>query len=108
MRLAHPETVTIVRPVRDSDGDVSSQIETAVSEVGVFPRVTGLETNTPTQDVVTIDVTVVVPSGTDIKVTDSVIVRGVQYRVSDTPTVLLSPFTGKDEGISVPLITATG
>lgn len=108
MRTRTPETVTIVRPVIDNYGNISSQASTSVDGCTVLPRDTGSEKQSVDDDQVTINLTIIVPSGTDVLVTDEVIVRGDKYQVANTPSVLLSPFSGRDSGIGVQLKRTTG
>lgn len=108
MRTHHPETVTVLRVSKDEFGDQSIESTTAVAGCTVLPQLSGSETEAFDQDTTTVNLMIVVPSGTDIRVTDAVIVRGERYRVANTPVSLVSPFSGRDSGVGVSLQRSTG
>lgn len=111
MRIFHPESVTVLRPVPvtlPAFGDRPDPTSTEITGCGVFPAPLNTEQRSFDQDIANVDITIVVPPGTDVLATDAVMVRGQRYDVLSPPVEIRSPFTGVDEGIRVPLRLSTG
>jgi hypothetical protein len=89
--------------------DVPATVQVDVPGCVVWPR-TSVETDNVTQDTVITGVTVLFPPGTVLpKATDTVIVQGVEYRVTGDPFDWSSnPWTNSRAGTQVEMVKVTG
>ena len=101
------ETVSIVRQSENAYGDHTPGLDHDVTGCAIWPT-TGTETVAGGMDVVVFGLTVLMPPGTDVLSTDTVLARGVTYMVNGEPTLYQSPLTGTQSGIEVQLKTETG
>lgn len=104
-------TITVIRPDTEAFptmGDKPATTSTDIDGCHLFPTRSGTEGSTFDSDTVSVDAVAVAPVGSDVKVTDQVIIAGKTYDVANSPYELSSPFTGTDRGLAIPLRTWTG
>lgn len=99
------ETVTILRsgtPTTDRYGNEVPGPDTRVTVDGcaVAPRLQGDNTIGGRQGVI-VGTTVYFPTGTDIRSTDRLEVRGEEHSIEGDPGGWVSPFTGAGRGVEV-------
>ena len=103
------ETITLNRPtVSGQDGygnDVYTTTAETLANVPVWPA-TSTE-SVQGQDLVSADLTAVLPSGTDVAAVDSVLVYGDTYQIVGQPGRYRNPFSGTDL-IEIQLRKVTG
>jgi hypothetical protein len=101
------ETVTITRQTDNAYGDWSAGDTHTIEGCAVWPT-TGTETVAGGMDIVVFGLTLLMPPGSDVLSTDTVIVRDTSYNVNGEPTFYKSPLTGTRGGLEVQLKAITG
>lgn len=99
------ETVTILRPgtpTTDRYGNpvAGADVRIDVEGCAVAPRQAGDATEQGRQGVI-VGMTVYFPSGTDVRATDRLEVRGETHVVEGDPGRWVSPFTSVERGVEV-------
>ncbi len=108
MKRRGSETVTVTRRVSGLHADSTAGTSFDVDGCSVLPDTVDLETQNFEQDTSAITFTVIFPTGTDVRPSDMVTVRGVVYDVEGIPVVLRSAITGNDAGLQVKVGAITG
>lgn len=110
MDFPYGETVTVVsRVVSDQDeygNDIFTTTTTDYSNVPVWQ--TGSSESTQGADMVTSDLTIVLPVGADVSAIDKVQVSGADFEVAGSPWTPNSVWTGTQPGVIVQLKRVTG
>lgn len=109
MIFPHGETVTRIRAqqVVDRYGnkawDWPNATRTTIARCGVAQgsRGSAAEVLTAERDAVISDVTVYMPTGTDVLATDRLEIRGLTFEVVGSPFDWRNPFTGRAFGVVV-------
>lgn len=108
LRWPFGETVTVIRQIENNRGDRSAGDSFLVSGCAVWPPNTGTEIVAGGMDVLTFDLTVLMPPGSDVLSTDKVLVRGTLYDVVGQPAEHRSARTGHRAGIELSLKASAG
>lgn len=105
------ETVTIIRPgppTRDSYGNDIAGVATELDIGGCAVAPAATSEDVQARDQVTQGWTVWMPAGTDVRPTDRVRVRGVEFAVDGSASEWSSPFTGFVGPVQVSVTRVTG
>lgn len=107
MSFPYGETITVSRQTENNRGDWSVGLTFDVDGCAIWPT-TGTTTVAGGMDVVVFGLTVLMPPGSDVLATDTILARGNQYNVIGEPSLFQSPLTGTQSGIEVQLKARTG
>lgn len=108
MKVAHPETITIIRATLGPHGDPTDTVEVDIPGCAITPGGVGSEDASFQQDVNTSRLVVIVPPKAYVRATDMVRARGQLYAVDGPPELLRSPLSGHDFGSQISLVLTTG
>ena len=107
----HGETVTIIRAGTPTEDPYGNEVpgpttETDVSGCAVAPRSSSEDLQA--RDQVIVGLNVWMPSGTDVRATDQMRVRGILYEIDGEPGSFATPFTGTVGPVQVSLTRVSG
>lgn len=101
------ESLTVLRQSRDRFGDPTDGGSHTIDGCAVWPAASFAEV-IANEDLITWDMTALLPPGSDVLPTDVVVRQGVRYSIDGQPITWNSYLTGYSPGIEVHLKTATG
>lgn len=107
----HGETVTVVRPGAPTEDQYGNEVpgaptSTDVPGCAVAPRSSSEDLQA--RDQVIVGLNVWMPSGSDVRATDRMRVRGVLYDIDGEPGLFATPFTGTSGHVQVSLTRVSG
>ena len=106
------ETVTIIRDgattTQDGYGNDVAAAATEIDVAGCAVAPTGTSEDVEARDQVRTGWTVWLPAGTNVRATDRVRVRGVEYSVDGSASAWTSPFTGFTGPVQISVTRVAG
>lgn len=106
---ARGTTITVVRRVKSGTDALGNDVwtEESTDVLGLFNPGSSSEL-VQGQDVLTVQPSVYLPTGTDVSAIDRVEVAGLSYEVDAEPVSWASPFSSWQPGVEVKLRRVTG